>query len=63
MALHLSERFDGRKADASVIRAQVPVASIVADESNRLVTEDEDFAALCDSIRVQGLLAPVHVWR
>src|SRR5215470_1372244 len=63
MALHRSERFEGRKAEASVMRAQVPVTSIVADESNRHVTEDEDFAALCDSIRVQGLLAPVHVWR
>jgi ParB family chromosome partitioning protein len=52
-----------RKAEAWVARAQVPVSAIVPDSSNRTVTEDDDFELLCDSIRVQGVLAPVHVWR
>ncbi len=72
MALHRPERLEertasdpapGRKPDAPVARAQVPVTAIVADSSNRTVKEDDDFEALCDSIRVQGVLAPDHGWR
>jgi len=48
---------------ASVSRAVVPMSTIVPDEDNRRVLEDDDFEALCDSIRVLGVLQPVQVWR
>ena len=72
MALHRSERPDARTtsdvaltrtAEVLVVRALVPVTSILPDSSNRMIKEDDDFDALSDSIRVHGLLAPVHVWR
>lgn len=49
--------------DATVSRAVLPISAIVPDPSNRRIIEDDDFEALCDSIRVHGLLAPIHVWR
>src|SRR5262252_3220546 len=49
--------------DATVSRAVLPTSAIVPDLSNRRIIEDDDFEALCDSIRVHGLLAPIHVWR
>jgi ParB family chromosome partitioning protein len=37
--------------------------AIVPDEGNRKVAEDDDFLALCDSIRLSGVLQPIQVWR
>jgi ParB family chromosome partitioning protein len=47
----------------SVVRTLIPTTTIVPDEANRRVIEDDDFEALCDSIRVLGVLQPVQVWR
>ncbi len=40
----------------------VPIDSICPDEGNRTIDEEgEEFCALVDSIRVLGLLSPIHV--
>ena len=40
----------------------LPIDSIVPDEGNRNIDEEgEEFCALVDSIRVLGLLSPIHV--
>jgi ParB family chromosome partitioning protein len=41
----------------------VPVDTIVPDPGNPHVAQDENFAALVDSIRVLGILQPLHVRR
>jgi ParB-like chromosome segregation protein Spo0J len=46
-----------------VVRAVLPTEAIVPDPANRRVVEDDDFDALCDSIRVLGVLQPPHVVR
>ena len=39
----------------------VPIADLAADPHNRRIDEDDDeFQSLCDSIRVLGVLQPVH---
>src|SRR5687767_5673417 len=48
---------------ATAARAMLPVAAIVPDQGTRRIVEDDDFDSLCDSIRLQGLLQPVHVLR
>ena len=48
---------------ATVSRILVPLATIVPDQDNRRIVEDDDFEALCDSIRVLGVLQPLQVWR
>lgn len=50
-------------ARSNVVRAVLPTETIVPDPENRSIVEDEDFEALCDSMRLLGLLQPVHVWR
>jgi ParB family chromosome partitioning protein len=50
-------------ADAAVVRAIVPTSAIVPDADNRRIAEDDDFEALCDSIRLLGILQAVQVWR
>src|SRR4051794_14850553 len=46
----------------SLVRQQLPVSNIVADDKNRALSEDdEDFQTLIDSLRVLGVLQPVHV--
>jgi ParB family chromosome partitioning protein len=40
----------------------VPIDAIVPDEGNRKIDEaDEEFCSLVDSVRVLGLLSPIHV--
>jgi ParB family chromosome partitioning protein len=39
----------------------LPIGSILADENNRKVVADEDLQGLVDSIRVLGILQPLHV--
>src|SRR5262249_15101678 len=39
----------------------LPIDQIVPDERNRTIEEDEDLEALVDSIRVFGVLQPLHV--
>ncbi len=51
------------RSDASVTRTTLLVSAIEPDSRNRVIAEDDEFAALCDSIRVSGLLQPVQVWR
>jgi ParB family chromosome partitioning protein len=41
----------------------LPPSAIVPDPDNRRMLDDEDFASLCDSIRVSGILQPLQVWR
>jgi ParB family chromosome partitioning protein len=41
----------------------LPVAAVVPDEGNRRIIEDDEFEALCDSIRLIGILDPIQVWR
>ena len=48
---------------AAVVRAVLPASAIVPDDQNRKIVEDDEFEALCDSIRLLGLLQPVQVWR
>jgi ParB family chromosome partitioning protein len=52
-----------QESQEGVTRTTLPVAAIVADDDNRKVVEDDEFEALCDSLRVSGLLQPVQVWR
>jgi ParB/RepB/Spo0J family partition protein len=42
-------------------RILVETSQISADERNRAIAEDEDFGALVESIRVLGILQPLHV--
>src|SRR5215470_18503185 len=49
--------------DSAVVRTILSPDAIVPDPENRRIVEDEDFDALCDSIRVMGLLQPLQVWR
>src|SRR5262245_58976997 len=49
--------------EATTVRTMLPTAAIVPDEKNRHVLDDDDFEALCDSIRVLGVLQPLQVWR
>jgi ParB family chromosome partitioning protein len=58
-----SETKKGAPGGPRTVRELIPIANIVPDESNREITEDEDFAGLSDSIRVLGLLQPLHVQR
>lgn len=51
------------KTETAVVRVVLPVGAIVPDGKNRQVIENDEFEALCDSIRFLGLLQPVHVWR
>jgi ParB family chromosome partitioning protein len=42
-------------------RVILPIEEVEPDPRNRQVLEDEDFQSLVDSVRVLGLLQPVHV--
>ncbi len=53
----------GTHDGAGVMRMVLPTGAIVPDQENRRVTEDDEFDALCDSIRLLGLLQPVQVWQ
>jgi ParB family chromosome partitioning protein len=48
---------------AGTVRALLPVTAIVPDDNNRKVVEDDEFIALCDSVRLLGVMQPVQVWR
>ena len=48
---------------SGTVRATLQTAAIVPDECNRQVVEDDDFIALCDSVRLCGVLQAIQVWR
>src|SRR5687767_7149877 len=50
-------------ASNGVARIVLPVTAVVPDGGNRPIVEDDEFQALCDSIRLMGVLDPVQVWR
>jgi ParB family chromosome partitioning protein len=45
----------------AAVRTLLPPAAIVPDPRSRRIVEDDDFDALCDSIRVLGVLLPLQV--
>src|SRR5882672_8166480 len=49
-------------AHGAVVRLVLHATAIVPDEANRRIIEDDDFDALCDSIRLLGILQPLQVW-
>ena len=47
---------------SATTRKQIEVAEIVRDDRNRIIDEaDEDFQLLVESVRVLGILQPLHV--
>ena len=48
---------------SGTVRAVLPPAAIVPDEDNRKVVEDDEYIALCDSVRLLGVIQPIQVWR
>ena len=46
---------------AKTERAQLPIERIIPDDRNRAIIDDDDFQSLVESIRVLGILQPLHV--
>jgi ParB family chromosome partitioning protein len=49
------------RAAAKTERAQLPIERIIPDDRNRAIINDDDVQSLVESIRVLGILQPLHV--
>jgi len=47
----------------AMMRTLLPISAIVPDEDNRKLVENDEYVALCDSIKILGVMQPIHVWR